>query len=139
MIDSHHRLLIYAKPGHFRDSLVAVLRTLPRSELFLADNEYDDWEGGPQLLHTIVLADLESTGSLVSQSLSAFKARFPSIQYVILVDNHQETKVARLLGADLVLPRSASAGELLSAIQRMHASDGGSSRYYQSSPYPAIS
>jgi DNA-binding NarL/FixJ family response regulator len=139
MMQTYHRILIKAKPGHFRDSLEAVLRTLPRTELFLAGSECDDWEGGSQLPHTIVVADLESAGSIVPACLSAFKVSYPSIHCVILVDNNQQTKAAYLMGADLVLPRSASAGELLSAIQRMQASNGGGSRYHQSFPYPAIS
>ena len=36
-MDTATRILIVARPGHFRESMVAVLKTLPQVELFLFD------------------------------------------------------------------------------------------------------
>lgn len=134
------RILIVARPGHFRDSLVAVLKTLPRVELFLVDGLNSSyWEELSLPQPAIALADLDATvldASDASQatSLSLLKGKWPGTRCVALVDNFQQARAARLGNVDLTLSRSASAGELLSAIQRLSAGGPALTRYAQVYP-----
>jgi DNA-binding NarL/FixJ family response regulator len=129
-------ILIVARPGHFRDSLAAVLKTLPRVELFLVDGlNRDHWETLSLIQPTIALADLDAEDVCLSISLGSLKEKWPSIRCIALVDNFQQARVARLGNVDLTLSRSASAGELLSATQRLSAGASAPTRYVQA--YPA--
>ena len=116
------RILIVARPGHFRDSLAAVLKTLPRVELFLVDGlNRSHWEHLSLAQPAIALADLDASDVAQAFSLDLLKDKWPGIRCVALVDNFQQARAARSGNVDLALSRSASAGELLSAIQRISA------------------
>ena len=122
-MENPHRILIFTKPGNFRESLVAVLRTLPRSDLFLInDMEWMNEQINFQDTQALLLADMEGIGLESSKSFYHIKDRFPGIRCLALADNSMQIKEARRMRADYVLPRSASAGELLSTIE--HLSSG---------------
>jgi len=129
------RILIVARPGHFRDSLAAVLKTLPRVELFLVDGlNRNHWEHLSLAQPAIALADLDASDVAQAFSLDLLKDKWPGIRCVALVDNFQQARAARSGNADLALSRSASAGELLSAIQRLSAGASTAIRYVQAYP-----
>jgi DNA-binding NarL/FixJ family response regulator len=139
-MESFVRVLIVARPGHFRDSLVAVLKTLPKLELFLVDGlNCSYWEELSLAQPAIALADLDASDVSQATSLALLKEKWPGIRCVVLVDNFQQARVARSGNVDLVLSRSASAGELLSAIQRLSAGLATANRYVQAYPVSALS
>jgi DNA-binding NarL/FixJ family response regulator len=134
------RILIIARPGHFRDSLVAVLKTLPRVELFLVDGlDRSQWEALALAQPVIALADLDAQDISQASSLGALKEYWPGIRCVALVDNFQQARAARSGNFELALSRSASAGELLSAIQRLSAGTLAPIRYVQAYPVSTMS
>lgn len=114
------QILIYGRPGHFRDSLVAVLKTLSRSELFLVSSlETGTLEQISDSALTLILTDPNPVGAGQGGGLDLIKRRCPNIYSIALVDNPQQSRAAKAMGVDLTLARSASAGELLSTIQRI--------------------
>jgi DNA-binding NarL/FixJ family response regulator len=134
------RILIVARPGHFRDSLVAVLTTLPRVELFPVNGlNRSHWETLPLAQPVIALVDLEAEDISQSTSLGALKDNWPGIRCIALVDNLQQARAARSGNVDLALSRSASAGELLSAFQRLSAGTAAPIRYVQAYPVSVMS
>jgi DNA-binding NarL/FixJ family response regulator len=134
------RILIVARPGHFRDSLVAVLKTLPRVELFLVNElNRSHWEALPLAQPAIALIDLDATDAAQALSLGSLKEKWPGIRCVALVDNLQQARAARSGNVDLALSRSASAGELLSAIQRLSAGAPAPTRNVQAYPVSVMS
>ena len=134
------RILIVARPGHFRDSLPAVLKTLPRVELFLVDGlNRSHWEHLCLAQPAIALADLEASDVAQALSLDLLKEKWPGIRCVALVDNFQQARAARSGNVDLALSRSASAGELLSAIQRISAGAPAPIRTVQAYPASVMS
>jgi DNA-binding NarL/FixJ family response regulator len=136
MMDTVVRILIVASPGHFRDSLVAVLKTLPRVELFQVDElSCSHLEGLSLTQPSIALADLDATDTAQTACLGSLKEKWPGIRCVALVDNFQQARAARTGNFDLALSRSASAGVLLAAIQRLSAASYAPARYVQA--YPA--
>jgi DNA-binding NarL/FixJ family response regulator len=139
-MESCSQILIFAKPGHFRDSLVAVLRTLPRVELFLVDLPLrSDIELPPKTSPTLLLADLEGIGMSKAAILGSLKKNYPDAGYVLLANEYQRVSAIREFGADIILPRDASTGELLSTVQRLNGGHTGSTRYFQPYPVPLIS
>ena len=136
MMEPVVRILIVAKPGHFRDSLVAVLKTLPRVELFQIDGLNNcNWEELSLAQPTIALADLDATDPSQAAWPGSLKEKWPGIRCVALVDNFQQARAARSGNVDLALSRSASAGVLLTAIQRLSVTPYAPARYIQA--YPA--
>ncbi len=136
MMDTVVRILIVARPGHYRDSLVAVLKTLPRVELFQVDElSCSHLEALSLAQPSIALADLDATDAAQAACLGSLKEKWPGIRCVALVDNFQQARAARTGNVDLALSRSASAGVLLSAIQRLSAASCAPVRYVQA--YPA--
>src|SRR5512136_816340 len=134
------RILIVARPGHFRDSLVAVLKTLPGVELFLVNGlKSSHWEELSLAQPAIALVDLDATDVAQALSLDLLKDKWPWIRCVALVDNFQQARAARSGNVDLALSRSASAGELLSAIQRLSAGAPAPVRTVQAYPVSAMS
>lgn len=119
-METYNQILIVGRPGHFRDSLAAVLKTLPGNDLFLAGGlETDDLEQFTGMRLTLILADLDLAASTTGNWLSSTKRRCPNLLSIALVDNAQQSRIASSLGVDYVLSRSASAGELLRAIQHL--------------------
>ena len=112
------RILISARPGHFRESLAAVLMTLPQSELFLVNSlERGADENISHEMHTLFLADPDGLNRDNAVFLQSIKKRCPGIRCVALVDNNEQSRAAKELRVDTVLPRSASARELLAAFE----------------------
>jgi DNA-binding NarL/FixJ family response regulator len=132
-MDAINQILILASPGHYRDSLVALLRTLPRTDLILSDffhSGSDSLNGMDPLSKDVpitVLVDLDSalaqpaSGDSITARLASIKSIWPRSRLIILVDNLQHTREAQKLGVDCILPRSISAGEFLGAVQELNS------------------
>jgi DNA-binding NarL/FixJ family response regulator len=131
-MDADTRILILANPGHYRDSLVALLRTIPHADLILSDLSHSEHESSIETNSSlkndsfIVLVDLDSILELtvkngnIAARLTQLKSIWPCSRTIILVDNPRYTREAQRLGADCILPRSISAGEFLGAIRELN-------------------
>jgi DNA-binding NarL/FixJ family response regulator len=119
-MDRSTRILIVARPGHSRQSLVALLKTLPSTELFLAEGAIDPIT---QPSHSptphLVLVDLGGLHPLGSEVLKCVVQQWPTACKMALVDDVRQIERAFALGADYALPHDAPAGELLQAVQRL--------------------
>jgi DNA-binding NarL/FixJ family response regulator len=114
-MDLSTRILIIARPGHSRQSLVALLKTLPHTELFQA-------ETGPlasgQSPH-LVLIDLGGLHPLGLEALKRAVQDWPAARVLALVDDIRQINPTNALGADCVLPHNAPVGELLQAVRQL--------------------
>lgn len=114
-MDHATRILIIARPGHGRQSLVALLKTLPRAELFLAETGH---AGFPQPPH-LVLIDLSGPHPLGLEALKRAAGEWPAARLLALVDDIRQINPACAQGADCALPHNSPAGELLQAVQQL--------------------
>lgn len=132
-MDHATRILIIAQPGHSRQSLVALLKTLPRAELFLAE------AGNPVTLQPphLVLIDLGGLHPLGLETLKRAAGEWPAARRLALVDDIRQISPACALGADCALPHHSSAGELLQAVQQLCQSPPPPSRLGAYLPVPA--
>jgi DNA-binding response OmpR family regulator len=139
------RIAIVAPPGHTRESLLALLRTLHPLELFPLDPaEQLAWQAavdaalqGPAifpetLAHTAVapavpdlaLIDLVGLGRSGDELLASLRRRWPAVRLLALVETLRLAGGAHQ-GADCVLHRSVAAGDLLTAVQQLARSRSG--------------
>jgi DNA-binding NarL/FixJ family response regulator len=123
-MDLSTRILIVARPGHSRQSLVALLRTLQHAELFLAE---DNSEIANQAL-TLILVDLGGLHPLGGDVLKWAVQQWPAARKIALVDDIRQIDKAYALGADFVLPHDTPAGELLRAVQHLNQQAWAASR-----------
>ncbi len=114
------RIVVAARPGHSRDSLIALLRTIPQVELAMVNEA-----GQPNLdlpdkaAADILLVDLDSYGSLCSEVLSWLRKARPSARRVLLADRCFPYPSGQYREADCVLSKTTPAGEFLQAIRLM--------------------
>lgn len=121
-MDSVTRILILAQPGHFRSSLVALLKTLPRVDLFLVDDLASlDHGFPPQAAPHLVLADRERLGYSAQEAMDALRRHWPSVHCLVLVDNVFPDSAPWRVSVDCVMAKSAPAGEFLRAVQQLSA------------------
>ncbi len=122
-MDTVYKILICARPGHYRDSLSAVIKTLPGSELFLLDR-LDRSTSGKTWVSSccqtfLLMADADGIGGDGIIEIEKLKKAVPNLHCIVIADNKRQTRLGQSLGAEVILPRHASAGELLSVFQRM--------------------
>jgi DNA-binding NarL/FixJ family response regulator len=114
-MDRSTRILVIARPGHSRQSLVALLKTLPRLDLFLSEANFPAAAPPPHL----VLVDLGGPHPLGLEALKRAAQEWPVARLLALVDDIRQINPACALGADCALPHNAPAGELLQAVQQL--------------------
>jgi len=117
--------VILASPGHYRDSLVGLLRNLSDTEIVFYDYDHKGLFSSSKAYPSIVLVDLASLSAIPNhgrnnaEGISAIRDELHGARIVLLVDNIQQSREAQKLGADFVLPRSISAGQFLKAIRNL--------------------
>src|SRR3990172_12799184 len=104
-MDRSTRILILAKPGHSRQSLVALLKTLHYTELFLAEANNETATQAPilQAPH-LVLVDLSGLHPMGNEVLRRAAQQWPAARMMALVDDIRQIDPACALGADYALP-----------------------------------
>jgi DNA-binding NarL/FixJ family response regulator len=134
--DRSSRIAVVARRGHFRDSLVALLRNLSRVEivaldfpLLLGDAYFS--QGRPPDIVVLVTEGLALT---VHEALPALRGDWPEARFVVLVDHVWRVGQGQDLGVDCILAKCAPAGEILPAIREQLRDDP----YYKDrDPQPA--
>jgi DNA-binding NarL/FixJ family response regulator len=133
-MDRSTRILVIARPGHSRQSLVALLKTLPHAELFLSEAGHAASIQPPHL----VLIDLGGLHPLGLEALKRAAQEWPAARLLALVEDIRQISPACALGADCALPHNASAGELLQAVQQLSQESPALYRATARFPVPAI-
>jgi len=108
-------VLVVAPPGYYRDSLVALLDTVRRSQrvLVAADLHQADSLSGPDEPDLVLLATLPdrlATGAL-KPMVERMRLAWPQARIVLLTDTREDQPTRPL--ADGRLRTNASAGDLL--------------------------
>jgi DNA-binding NarL/FixJ family response regulator len=133
-MDRSTRILIIARPGHSRQSLVALLKTLHYTDLFLTEGISETASQAPHL----VLIDLGGLHPLGNEVLKRAAQAWPTARKMALVDDIRQVDPAYALGADSALPRNTPAGELLRAVQQLSQETQVTSRVDCSTPAFAV-
>jgi len=140
------RIVVLAKTGYFRDSLIALLRTLTEIELFLTDDCLVENPFGISLPlfdpHVgLLIIDFDSFNGSISSHVEKWRKRWSKARLIGLVDNGRQTRLAHNLGIDFILDRSVTAGDLLRVVSSINPngdalSDERSNTQYQFNSHP---
>lgn len=110
--------LIIAKPGHLKNSLQSLLRTIPQIEMLAESNDPSillrmDEEIHPELI--VIDGRLIDDTSL--SAIDKIKTDWPSTKILVLADDDQQGQAAREAGADYYLLKGFPATELAQLIE----------------------
>jgi hypothetical protein len=121
-------VIVIARPGRDRRSLVALLKTLGRAELFLLHGAVSDealaaqFGERPVRSPKLIVVDLDGLEDGGPHLLAWARRHWPGARRLALSDAPGRTAAPSGLDADCSLARNAPAGDLLHAARRMSAS-----------------
>jgi len=114
------KIFLLVRSKYTRDSLAALMATLPEAELSFNDNEL---QNTLQSLSSIKTDVIIIEGSPLQPEMSSFlheiKLLQPKTRTMLLVEPLAWNKIGKISGADLVLPMNVTAGEMLMGIRAM--------------------
>jgi DNA-binding NarL/FixJ family response regulator len=118
---SHHTsALIIARSGELRDSLEALVSTMPQIAVVdTADQIPENGEGTSHLCPELVLLVGDSFGSEIWLKVRRVKARYPRARCVVLANHVQQQQEAMAAGAHAVLLAGTPPGQLVATMVRL--------------------
>jgi len=115
------RIMVIARPGHSRDSLVALLKTIPRIDLVLS--ERDSLAANPDLSKKIppdiLLIDTDGFNNLDGDAIHKLRKAWPVARCAILAGHIYQNQSIQVQGVDCILTKSTPAGEFLQTIRQL--------------------
>jgi len=110
--------LLIAKPGHLRNGLQSLLRTIPQIEILAESNDPSILlKMNDDLRPELILVD----GGLIAEDdwsgLTKIKADWPETKVLVLTENDQQGLAAREAGADFYLLKGFPAADLAQLIE----------------------
>jgi DNA-binding NarL/FixJ family response regulator len=115
----HTSALIIARSGELRDSLEALVGTMPQIAVVdTADQIPENGEGTSHSCPELVLLVGDSFGSEIWLKVRRVKARYPRARCVVLANNVQQQQEAMAAGAHAVLLAGTPPGQLVATIVR---------------------
>lgn len=118
-MDSNASMLIIAKPGELRESLYALLSTVPQiGRLHRADSGPAAL-GHAEIPPRLLLLDFNLPCPGLPATLRQLRTRWPQACTLVLVDNLHEQQLAVAAGADRVLPKGVRPARFLAEIETL--------------------
>jgi len=109
--------LIVARPGPLRNSLQALMTTVPQIEIVAEANDPSALlRMGNGIQPDIVLLDADLPGEQVWSALREIKEKWSHTRSVVLVEDSQQQQKAQAAGADIALIKGYPAARLITAI-----------------------
>jgi DNA-binding NarL/FixJ family response regulator len=109
--------MIVAKPGHLRNGLQSLLRTIPQIKILAESNDPSILLKMDEILPELILVD----GSIIDdRNWSVFtkiQTDWPGTKVIVLTENDQQGQLAREAGADFYLLKGFPATELVQLIE----------------------
>ena len=113
-----HVALIIAKPGHLRNSLQSLLRTIPQIEILAESHDPSILLKINEEIHPeLILLDASSIEGENWSALTKIKADWSDTKIIVLTENDQQGKIAREAGADYYLLKGFPATELVQLVE----------------------
>ena len=110
--------LIVAKPGPLRDSLQALISTMPQIEVVAeASDPSALLPMSDRIRPDIVLVDASQSENEAWGALRDIHGRWPQARTIILVENSQQQRQALDVGADVALLKGFPAAKLSAVIE----------------------
>ena len=110
--------LIVAQPGPLRDSLQALMTTMPQIEIVAEANEPSALlRMSGRIQPDVVLLDASAPGNDVWAALRQIRAVWPRARAIVLVEESRQQRQAEEAGADVALLKGFPAAKLAAIIE----------------------
>jgi DNA-binding NarL/FixJ family response regulator len=110
--------LIVAPPGPLRNSLQALLTTMPQIEILAETSDPSALlRMGAEIQPHVVLMDADLPEVQVCAALDQIKTEWSKTRSVVLVKDSEQQQVIETAGADAALIKGCPAAELISTIE----------------------
>jgi len=110
--------LLISKPGHLRNGLQSLLRTVPQIEIIAEAHDPSVLLQMSDELHPeLILLDASIFEESSWFAITKFKAEWPQTVILVLTENDQQCQTAKEAGADLFIPKGFPAAELVNLIE----------------------
>jgi hypothetical protein len=111
------KILIAVSPGYFRNSLVALVRTLSQAQVATANDQLPAiLEAASRFSPDILILD----GNAL-EGVERLRECLPVCRFLFMADHIAREGMGRKSGWDIVLPKSVSTGDLFSALYSLTA------------------
>jgi len=112
--------LIVARPGHLREGVQSLLRTLPEIEI-IAEIKCPSvlLKMGTEMQPDIILLDASLFGDDIWKVITKIRGEWPHTPCIVLADDGQHHQAVYDAGADLVVPEGFPATKLVAAIEQL--------------------
>lgn len=112
--------LIVVRPGPLRNSLLALMNTMPQIEIVAESRDVSSLlRMGTQLQPDLVLLETELPGDGVQEALRQIRDEWSATHTIVLVDNAIQRLNAQKAGADVVLYKGFRAASLVRIISSL--------------------
>lgn len=112
--------IIVAKPGHLRDGVQSLLRTLPEIEIIAEiKSPLVLLKMGNEMQPDLILLDASLLGENTLKVITKINEEWPHTQCVVLVEDSQHHQAVYDTGADLVVQQGFLATKFVAAIQEL--------------------
>lgn len=119
-MDSQTSALIIARSAQLRESLLVLLRAVPRiEEIYQADDGDSALGMSQQIRPALVLLNHSLAQNEVKMTLEGIKSAWPQARSVVLLDDEQDRRGAEAAGADMVLVKGMLAAKVLDMIDEV--------------------
>jgi len=110
--------LIIAKPGHLRNGLQSLLRTIPQIEILAESHDPSILLKMNEEIHPeLILVDAGLIDEANWSAITKIKADCPSTKILVLTENDQQSQTAKEAGADICLLKGFPATEIAHLIE----------------------
>jgi len=117
--------LIITKPGHLRNGLQSLLRTIPQIEILAEAHEPSVLlKMSAEIQPELILVDASLLAEPNWAAISKIKADGPNTKIIVLTENEQEGQTAQEAGADYYLLKGFPATELAQLIEYLLIHEG---------------
>ncbi len=112
--------LIVARPGHLREGVQSLLRTLPEIEI-IAEIQCPSvlLKMGTEMQPDIILLEANLFGEDIWKVITKISGEWPHSPCIVLVEDSQHHQALYDAGADLVVPQGFPATKLVAAIEQL--------------------
>ena len=112
--------LVITKPGHLRNGLQSLLRTIPQIEITAESHDPSVLLKMSGEIHPeLILLDAGLLAEMDWSAISNLKTEWPETTILILTETEKQNQSAKEAGADFTLPKGSRAAELVDLIENM--------------------
>ena len=110
--------LVITKPGHLRNGLQSILRTVPQIEVIAESHNPSVLVRMSDEIHPdLILLDAEVIEDPEWTAISKLKKEWPQTTILVLTENDKQGQQSKDAGADHFLPKGFPAAELVNLIE----------------------